>query len=44
MNAPTILAIVAGGLAVISLLKPQWPLVPVAVLLLSVAVVIIAWK
>lgn len=44
MNAPAILAIVAGGLAVIALIKPQWPLLPVAVLLISVAVVVMNWK
>jgi hypothetical protein len=43
-NAPTILACVAGGLAIINLIKPQWPLMPVACLLLSVAIVLIGAK
>jgi hypothetical protein len=42
-NTPTIiLAVVAGGLAIIGLIKPTWPLVPVAALLLAVAVVLLA--
>lgn len=31
---------VAGGLAVVSLFKPQWPIVAVAVLLIAVAILI----
>jgi hypothetical protein len=38
MTAPKILAAVAGALAVISLFKPEWPMLPVAILLLAVAV------
>jgi len=35
-----ILAVVAGGLAVVGIVKPSWPCVPVAVLLLAVAILI----
>jgi len=43
MNNPSsILAAVAGLLAVLSFFKPQWPLLSVAVLLLAVAVFITA--
>lgn len=34
------IVVVAGGLAIVSLFKPQWPLVAVAVLLLAVAMLI----
>lgn len=45
MNLFIILIIVAGGLAVVSLIKPQWgPLVPVALLLLCVALLVGAPK
>lgn len=36
----TILVIIALVLAVVSLLKPSWPLVPVAVILIAVALLI----
>ena len=35
-----ILACVAGLLAVIGLIKPQWPIVAVACLLLAVAIIV----
>jgi hypothetical protein len=37
-SAPVILAAVAGGLAVIGIVKPVWPITAVAVFILSVAV------
>lgn len=41
LNHPSqILAAVAGILAILGLLKPQWPVVPVAVFLLAVAIFI----
>ena len=40
MSANKVLAGVAGALAVISLFKPEWPMLPVAILLLAVAVFI----
>jgi hypothetical protein len=38
-NVSTILAVIAGGLAVVGIIKPQWPLVAVSCLLLAVAIV-----
>ena len=40
MNVFQILILIAGGLAIVSLVKPQWPLVAVAVLLIAVALFI----
>jgi hypothetical protein len=37
-NVQTILAGIAGLLAVVSFFKPQWPLLSVAVLLLAIAI------
>lgn len=37
MNVFQILILVAGGLAVTALIKPSWPILPVAVLLICVA-------
>lgn len=37
LNAFTILVGVAGILAIVSLIRPQWPLIGVAVLLVCVA-------
>ncbi len=37
-----ILAIVAGGLAVVGIFKPSWPITSVAVLLLAIAVLVVA--
>lgn len=39
-NPTVILALVAGILAVIGILKPSWPVVAVGLLLLAVAVLI----
>ena len=36
-SAPVILTIVAGGLAIVGLVKPVWPVVPVSVFILCVA-------
>jgi hypothetical protein len=36
-SAPVILTVVAGGLAIWGIVKPQWPITAVAVFLLSVA-------
>lgn len=38
MNVTTILVLVAAGLSVVALIKPSWPLTPVAVLLVCVAI------
>ncbi len=43
-SPPVILAIVAGGLAIVGLFKPAWPITPVAVLLLAIAVLVMAAK
>ena len=40
LNAFNILVIVAGILAALAIIKPSWPLCPVAVLLLAVALLI----
>jgi len=37
MNVFNILIIIAGGLAIFSLLKPQWPILAVSVLLIAIA-------
>lgn len=39
-DAFTILVFVAGGLAIFGLIKPQWPLVAVGLLLVCVALVV----
>ncbi len=39
MTVFNILVIIAGGLAVVSLIKPQWPLLAVAMLLVCVALI-----
>lgn len=39
-----ILALVAGGLSVVGIAKPSWPIVAVAALLLSVALLILGNK
>lgn len=36
-SAPVILTVVAGGLAIVALCKPAWPLTPIAVFILAVA-------
>lgn len=36
-NVFTILIVIAGGLAVVSLIRPQWPLLAVSALLICVA-------
>lgn len=43
-NVVTILAAIAGLLAIVSLFKPQWPLLSVAVLLLAIALFVGAAK
>lgn len=40
MNVFTLLVVTAGVLAVVALIKPSWPLVPVAVLLVCVALLV----
>lgn len=40
MNAFTILVVVSMILAIVALIKPAWPLCPVAVLLLVVALLV----
>lgn len=40
MSTIQILAAIAGGLAVIGLIKPSWPVVAVSCLLLAIAVYI----
>lgn len=37
MNVFVVLVIVAGGLAIFSLLKPGWPILAVSVLLIAIA-------
>lgn len=44
MTITAILALVAVGLAILGLVKPQWPAVAVAVLLLAVAFLIQHWR
>jgi hypothetical protein len=39
-SAPIILTIVAGGLFVVGILKPMWPITAVAGFILSVAVLV----
>lgn len=36
-SAPVILTVVAGGLAILGLVKPAWPVTAVAVVILCVA-------
>jgi hypothetical protein len=36
-SAPVILTVIAGGLAIAGIVKPAWPFVAVAALLLSIA-------
>lgn len=36
-SAPVILTVVSAGLAVVALVKPAWPLLPISVFLLAVA-------
>jgi hypothetical protein len=43
-NAPAILAGVSGLLFIIALVKPAWPLCPVAGFILSVAVFILVYN
>lgn len=40
LNAYTILIIVAGLLSILALIKPSWSLLPVAVLLVCVALLV----
>lgn len=40
MSAFVILVVVALGLSIVALIKPTWPLTPVAVLLVCVAMLI----
>lgn len=40
VNVHTILVVVALGLAIVSLIKPAWPLLPVAVVLICVDLLI----
>ncbi len=41
MRAVTILVVLGLGLAVVQLVKPQWPVLAVAVLLLAIALLIL---
>ena len=41
MNTVVILACISLGLAVVSIFKPQWPLLSTAVILLSVALLVL---
>jgi hypothetical protein len=43
-NAPAILAVIGVGLAVGGIVKPAWPLVAVACLLIGIAVFLVAGK
>jgi len=36
-SAPVILTVVSGGLAIVALIKPSWPILPVSVFILAVA-------
>lgn len=40
MNAPQILACVAGVLALVACVKPSWQVLPAAVLILAIAVLV----
>lgn len=40
MSVFSLLVVIALVLAIVSLIKPRWPLLPVAVILISVALII----
>ena len=43
-SAPVILTVVAGGLAIVGLVKPAWPITAVSVFILSVAVFVFLYN
>jgi len=43
-SAPVILTVVAGGLAIVGLIKPTWPITAVSVFILSVALFVFLYN